>query len=146
MLLWRAEPPHRAASVSLLPGLEFPLTAWFSTPHLPWITVIPKPLEPAYKGPRQTDPHDTQTNAARRTAHRNASHVPQRECKTSCAQQHLRVQRTSGLQMYHQQKKRREAAVCALGCWCVWATVCIHIYTAHIRFVYRSRARVCLCI
>ncbi|KAK5886710.1 hypothetical protein CesoFtcFv8_017715 [Champsocephalus esox] len=30
------------------------------------LTVVPKPLEPANKGPRQTDPCDTQTNAARR--------------------------------------------------------------------------------
>lgn len=65
----RAGPPHRAASVSLLPGLEFLLTTWFSTPHLPGIsmlTVVTNPLEPAEEGPRQTDPHDTQTNAARR--------------------------------------------------------------------------------
>lgn len=147
-----AWPPHRAASVSLLPGLEFPFTTWFSTLHLPWIsmlTVLPKPLEPANKGPRQTDPHDTQTNAARRTAHRNASHVPQRECKTSCAQQHLGVQRTSGMQMYSQQKRGERllyGSACVHGCWWFWVTECIHIYTAHIRFVYRGRAHVCLCI
>ncbi len=150
--LWRVGPPHRAASVSLLPGPEFPLTTWFSTPHLPWInmlTVVPKPLEPANKRPRQTDPHDTQANAARRTAHRNASHVPQRECKTSCAQQHLRVQRTSGMQMCRQQKRGERllyGSACVLGCWRVWATVCIHICTADIHFVYRGHAHVCLCV
>lgn len=137
IVLCRAGPPHRAASVSLLLGPEFPLTTWFSTPHLPWITTltdVPKPPELANKGPRQTDPHDTQTNAARRMAHRNASLVPQRECKTSCAQQHLRVHCTSGLQMYCQQKRDEKLlyrSACVLGCLCVWVTVCIHIYTGH---------------
>lgn len=48
-----AGPSHRAASVSLLLGPEFPLTTWFSVPHLSWISMltdVPKPLEPANKG------------------------------------------------------------------------------------------------
>ncbi|CAB1456791.1 unnamed protein product [Pleuronectes platessa] len=83
-------------------------------PHLPRVNA-PKPPEPANEGPRQTDPHDTQTNAARRMAHRNTSHVPRRECKTSCARQHLGGRCTSGRKMWRQQGEEGRAAAARFG-------------------------------
>lgn len=111
------------------------------------LTDVSKPPEPANKGPRQTDPHDTQTNAARRTAHRNASHVPQGECKASCTQQHLRLQCTSGLQMYCQQKRDAKllyGSACVHRCLCVWVTVCIYIYTEHTFVSYIEPVHTCV--
>lgn len=140
ILLWRAGPPHRACGFSLLLGLEFPLNTWFSIPHLPWISMlmdVPKPLEPANKGLRQTDPHDTQTNSPRRTARRNASHVPRRGnakhpafSSTSEYRAHLGCRCS--------QKKERGCCMVLHACLdaCVQEWLFIFIFRAHDTFVF----------
>lgn len=80
-------------SVSLLPGAPVSSYHLIRHLHLPRISMLTVPPVPNPSPPTATKspPHDTQTGAARRTARRNASHVPRWECKTSCAQRHLRA-------------------------------------------------------
>lgn len=136
--------------VFLLQGLEFPLSTWFSLPHLARIsmqTYVPKPLQPANEGLRQTDPNDTQTNAVRWTAHGNASHVPWGECKTSRLEQHLHIWAADVPSA--DGKRLQYSSAYVLGCLCLWATASVRVYTGstlHICVLWNDCAYVLLCM